>query len=158
MGRADLRFEITNQTAEDQIIITRRKRSYFEGNSLIACFWLSQLTCGSAETNSAIFDYLIVTVPFKCISMYTNYLGKYVIGLHVMFTCFEMASSSKSCVKSRLLRSPVWDYFEISGDKKVCCKLCVPPAATTLAYDGGTTSMQSHLWSHLYNYCSLLLY
>ena len=38
-----------------------------------------------------------------------------------MITCFEMASSSKSCVKSRLLRSPVWDYFEISGDKKVRC-------------------------------------
>ena len=70
-----------------------------------------------------------------------------------MFTCFEMASSSKSCVKSRPLRSPVWDYFEISGLKKVHCKLCVPPAATTLAY-GGTTSMQSHL----YTYCSLLLY
>jgi len=29
-----------------------------------------------------------------------------------------MASSSKSCVKSRPLRSPVWDYFEISGNKR----------------------------------------
>ena len=102
----------------------------------------------SAETNSAIFEYSIVTVPFECPSTYTNYLGKYVIGPHVMFTCFEMASSSKSCVKSRLLRSPVWDYFKVFGDKKVRCKLCVPPAATTLAYHGGTTSMQSHLSSH----------
>ena len=50
--------------------------------------------------------------------------------------------------KSRSLRSPVWDYFEIFGEKKVRCKLCVPPAATTLAYHGGTTSMQSHLSSH----------
>ena len=33
--------------------------------------------------------------------------------------------------KSRPLRSPVWDYF------KVHCKLCTPPAATTLAYHGG---------------------
>ena len=32
--------------------------------------------------------------------------------------------------------------------QKVRCKLCVPPAATTLAYHGGTTSMQSHLSSH----------
>jgi len=69
-----------------------------------------------------------------------------------------MASSSKSCMKSRPLRSPVWDYFKISGDKKVRCKLCMPPAATTLVHHGGTTSMQSHLSSHLYNYCSLLLY
>jgi len=27
-------------------------------------------------------------------------------------------------------------------------QLCMPPAATTLAYHGGTTSMQSHLSSH----------
>ena len=58
-----------------------------------------------------------------------------------------MASLSKSCVKSRPLRSPVWDYFEISGEK-VHCKLCVPPATTTLAYHGGTTSMQSQFSSH----------
>ena len=50
--------------------------------------------------------------------------------------------------KSRPLRSPVWAYFEIAGEKKVRCKLCVPPATTTLAYHGGTTSMQSHLSSH----------
>ena len=56
----------------------------------------------------------------------------------------SMVSSSRS----RPLRSPVWDYFEIVGEKKVRCKLCVPPASTTLAYHGGTTSMQSHLSSH----------
>ena len=50
--------------------------------------------------------------------------------------------------KSRPLRSPVWAYFETVGEKKVRCKLCVPPATTTLAYHGGTTSMQSHLSSH----------
>ena len=49
-------------------------------------------TGSSAETNSTIFEYSIVTVPFECLSTYTNYLGKYVIGPHVMFTCFEMAS------------------------------------------------------------------
>ena len=114
----------------------------------IALWHVAILLNISAETNSTIFEYSIVTVPFECLSTYTNYLGKYVIGPHVMFTCFEMASWSKSCVKSRPLRSPVWDYFEISGDKKVRCKLCVPPAATTLAYHGGTTSMQSHLLSH----------
>jgi len=43
----------------------------------------------SAETNSAIFEYSIVTVPFKCFSMYTNYLGRYVIGPHVMFHVFR---------------------------------------------------------------------
>ena len=31
-GGADLGFEITNQIAEDLIIIARRKRSYFEVN------------------------------------------------------------------------------------------------------------------------------
>ena len=45
--------------------------------------------CGSAETNSAIFEYSIVTVPFECLSTYTNYLGKYVIGPHVMFHVFQ---------------------------------------------------------------------
>ena len=49
--------------------------------------------------------------------------------------------------RSRASRSPVWDYFELVGEKKVRCKLCVPPAATTLAYHGGTTSMLSHLSS-----------
>jgi len=39
----------------------------------------------SAETNSAIFEYLIVTVPFECLSTYTNYLGKYIIGPHVIY-------------------------------------------------------------------------
>ena len=29
--------------------------------------------------------------------------------------------------KSRPLRSPVWEYLEIVGEKKVCCKLCMPP-------------------------------
>ena len=50
--------------------------------------------------------------------------------------------------KSRPLRSPVWEFFEIVSEKKVRCKLCVPPATTTLAYYGGTTSMLSHLSSH----------
>ena len=47
---------------------------------------------------------------------------------------------------SRSKRSPVWDYFETVGEKKVRCKLCVPP--TSLAYHGGSTSMQNHLLSH----------
>ena len=50
--------------------------------------------------------------------------------------------------KSTPLRSPVREYFEIVGEKKVRCKLCVPPVTTTLAYHGATTSMQSHLSSH----------
>jgi len=43
----------------------------------------------SAETNSAILKYSIVTVPFECLSTYTNYLGKYVIGPHVTFHVFQ---------------------------------------------------------------------
>ena len=76
-----------------------------------------------------------------------EYPCNYIIGPHVMFhvsRSYSMASSSKS----RPLRSPVWDYFEIVGEKKVRCKLRMPPATTTLAYHGGTTSMQSHLSSH----------
>lgn len=42
----------------------------------------------SAEMNSAIFEYTIVTVPLECLSTYMNYLGKYVIGPHVMFHVF----------------------------------------------------------------------
>lgn len=49
--------------------------------------------------------------------------------------------------KPRPLRSPVWDYLEIISEKMVRCKLCVPPATTTLAYHGGTTMVQSHLLS-----------
>ena len=30
------------------------------------------------------------------------------------------------------LKRPVREYFEIVGEKKVRCKLCVPPATTTL--------------------------
>ena len=69
----------------------------------------------------------------------------YVIGPHVTF---HVSRSINMASKSRPLRSPVWAYFEIVGEKKVRCKLCVPPATTTLAYHGGTTSMQSHLSSH----------
>ena len=43
----------------------------------------------SAETNSAIFKYSIVTVPFECLSTYMNYLGKHVIGPHVTFHVFQ---------------------------------------------------------------------
>ncbi len=74
-----------------------------------------------------------------------EYPGNYVTGPHVML---HMSRSINMVSKSRPLRSPVWDYFEIVGEKKVHCKLCVPPATTTLAYHGGTTSMQSHLSSH----------
>ena len=50
--------------------------------------------------------------------------------------------------KSRQLRSPVWEFSETVGEKKVRCKLCTPPVSTILAYHGGTTSMNSHLTSH----------
>ena len=59
-----------------------------------------------------------------------EYPCNYVISPHVMFhvsRSYSMASSSKS----RPLRSPVWEYFEIVGEK-VCCKVCVPLATTTL--------------------------
>ena len=39
-----------------------------------------------------------------------------------------MVSSSKSTP----LRSPVWEYFKIVGERRVCCMLCVPPATTIL--------------------------
>ena len=81
-----------------------------------------------------------------------KYPCNYIIGPHVMFHVSRsystsVASSSKSS-HSRPLRSPVWDNFEVVGEKKVRYKLCVPPATTTLAYHGGTTSMQSHMLSH----------
>ena len=53
------------------------------------------------------------------ISMY------YIIGPHVMFTCLDrIVYSMASSNKSRPLRSPVWEYFEIVGEK-VCCKVPV---------------------------------
>ena len=60
-----------------------------------------------------------------------EYPRNYVIGPHVMFhvsRSFSKASSSKSMP----LRSPVWEYFEVVCEKKVRCKLCMPPAITTL--------------------------
>ena len=52
-----------------------------------------------------------------------------------------MASSSKS----RPLRSPVWEYFEIVGKRfAASCAATI----TLVAYHGGTTSIQSHLLSH----------
>ena len=32
------------------------------------------------------------------------------------------------------LKGLVWDYFKLVGEEKVCCKLCVLPAAMTLVY------------------------
>ena len=61
---------------------------------------------------------------------------------HTPHVMFHMCGIDVMAIKSRQLRSPVWDYFEIVGEKKVCCKFCVPPATTTLAYHGGITSMQ----------------
>ena len=55
-----------------------------------------------------------------------EYPCNYVISPHVMFhlsRLYSMASSSKSWP----FRGPVWEYFEIVGEKKVRCKLCVPP-------------------------------
>ena len=40
-------------------------------------------------------------------------------------------------------RSPVWEFFEKNGEKKVKCNLC----ESLLAYHGGTTAMQNHLSS-----------
>ena len=59
-----------------------------------------------------------------------EYPCNYVIGPHVMFhmsRSYSMVSSSKSMP----LRSPVWEYLEIVGEKKVRWKLCAP-ATTTL--------------------------
>ena len=39
------------------------------------------------------------------------------------------------------LKSPVREYFEIVGEKKVRCKLCAPPATTTLC-------VCVHAWMH----------
>ena len=49
---------------------------------------------------------------------------------------------------TRKLRSPVWEYCETVDANSVCCKLCMPPTCTILAYHGGTTSMKSHLMSY----------
>ena len=60
-----------------------------------------------------------------------EYPRNYVIGPHVMFhvsRSYSKASSSKSMP----LRNPVWEYFKIVCEKKVRCKLCMPPAITTL--------------------------
>ena len=76
----------------------------------------------SAEINSTIFEYSIIR-----------------ISMHLHNLMFHV-SRSHSMVNSRPLRSPVWK-IEIVGEKKVRCKLYVPPATTTLAYHGGTTSV-----------------
>ena len=55
----------------------------------------------------------------------------YVIGPHAMFHVSRLYSKVSSS-KSMPLVSPVWEYFKIVCGKKVCCKLCVPPATTTL--------------------------
>ena len=58
-----------------------------------------------------------------------EYPCNYVMSPHVMshVSWSYMASSSKY----RPLKSPVWEYIEIGGEKKVLCKLYVPPATTT---------------------------
>ena len=57
-----------------------------------------------------------------------EYPCNYIIGPHVMFH----GSQSYSTSKSMPLRSPVWEYFKIVGEKKVRSKLCMPPATSTL--------------------------
>uniref|UniRef100_A0A1X7U908 BED-type domain-containing protein n=1 Tax=Amphimedon queenslandica TaxID=400682 RepID=A0A1X7U908_AMPQE len=48
---------------------------------------------------------------------------------------------------SRKMSSQVWDYFELIGEKKVKCKLCLEDT-TALAYHRVTSSMINHLSSH----------
>ena len=60
-----------------------------------------------------------------------EYPRNYVIGPYMMFHV-SRSYSKVSSSKSMPLRSPVWEYFEIVCEKKVHCKLCVPPAITTL--------------------------
>ena len=58
-----------------------------------------------------------------------EYPCNYVMTPHVMshVSWSYMASSSKY----KPLKSPVWEYIKIGGEKKVLCKLYVPPATTT---------------------------
>ena len=67
-----------------------KRRKAHEGVLELCSKHRSQMTLllkppgSSAETNSTIFEYSIITVPFECLNTYTNYLGKYVIGPHVI--------------------------------------------------------------------------
>ena len=82
----------------------------------------------SAATNSTIFNH------YSSIQMSQHvyeYPYSYIIGPHVMFHMSQLYSMA-SWSKSLPVRSPVWGYFETVGEKKVHCKLCVPPATTTL--------------------------
>ena len=60
-----------------------------------------------------------------------EYPHNYIIGPHVVFHVSQSYSKVSSS-KSMSLRSPVWEYFEIVGEKKIRCKLCMSPATTTL--------------------------
>ena len=55
-----------------------------------------------------------------------------------MSRSYSMVNSSKS----RPLRSAVWKYIKIVGEKKVQCKLYVPPATTTY--------FSLSWWNHIY--------